>query len=79
MDQSQLDDLNFTANLRDRFAALAMQAIMQSEHHLEAAEALAAIAKIEMQDAISALAYVQADSMIEIRNKPISETNNEKK
>ena len=78
MEQSQLDDLNYTANLRDRFAGLAMQAIMQSEQHLEAAEALATIAKVEMQDAISALAYVQADSIIETRNKPISETNKKK-
>lgn len=75
MEQSQLDELNYQANLRDRFAGLAMQAIMQSEHHLEAAEALVKILNIEMQDAVSMLAYTQADSMLEIRNKSIEDIN----
>lgn len=77
MDQQQLDELKFTANLRDHFAGLAMQAIMQSEHHLEAAEALTHVLKVELQDAISMLAYIQAESMIATRNKPISELNKE--
>ena len=60
-------------NLKDHFAGLAMQAIMQSEHHLEAAELLESLESlsedIEMQDAIALLAYAQAEAMIKVRNR----------
>lgn len=58
-------------NLRDHFAGLAMQAIMQSEHHLDAASAIIKVTKeeIEMQDAIAMLAYTQAEAMIQVRNR----------
>jgi hypothetical protein len=58
-------------NIRDHFAGLAMQAIMQSEHHImDAVEMLADLSKdIEMQDAIALLAYTQAEAMMKVRNK----------
>jgi hypothetical protein len=63
-------------DIRDHFAGLAMQAIMQSEHHLDAADAVTKLTEdIEMQDAISMLAYAQAEAMIQVRNKLNKETN----
>lgn len=59
-------------NLRDHFAGLAMQAIINSKDHLEAAHALTAVMtkkEVELQDAIAMLAYTQAESMIKVRNK----------
>ena len=73
MDQQQLNELNNAANLRDHFAGIAMQSIINSEHHMEAADALTKVLKIEIQDAISMLAYTQADSMLNVRNRPDAE------
>lgn len=61
-------------NLIDHFAGLAMQAIMQSEHHLETANAITELSKeTTIQDAIAMLAYAQAESMHNVRNKAIQE------
>jgi len=58
-------------SLRDHYAGLAMQAIIQSEKHMDAAELLLSVSKdsLEIQDAISALAFAQAESMINILKK----------
>ena len=68
-------------NIKDHFAGLAMQAIMQSEHHLEAADVLTKLLNkedIEVQDAIAMLAYTQAEAMIKVRNKLNEEKSEEK-
>lgn len=60
-------------DIRDEFAMHAMQAIIQSEHQMEAADLITdANENICIQEAIAMLAYVQADFMIQIRDKIIA-------
>jgi uncharacterized protein with PIN domain len=57
-------------DIRDHFAGLAMQAIIQSDKYTEAAEHLSIVGdNIEIQEAIAMLAYAQAEYMIQIKNK----------
>lgn len=56
-------------DIRDQFAAFAMQAIINSEAFLETSNAISTIQDKELQETISQLAYVQADAMIIERNK----------
>lgn len=60
---------NNTLSLRDHFAVLAMQSIMQSEDQMMAADAYSDKMEIEIQEAVSIMAYSQADLMIKERNK----------
>lgn len=69
--------------LRDQYAGLAMQAILQSEDQMDAALILADKItmdneKVELQDAISMMAYAQAESMIKIRRR-IEDTKKEER
>lgn len=60
--------------LRDHYAGLAMQAIIQSSDQMDAALIISSKAtldneKLELQDAVAMMAYAHANSMIKIRNK----------
>lgn len=58
-------------SLRNHYAGLAMQAIMQSEMHMNAAEMFLGLTndKLEVQDAISVLALTQAESMLKMMKR----------
>lgn len=69
-------------DLRDHYAGLAMQAIMQSKEQLEVAEVLSDKGKIngeaiELQEAVAIMAFTQAEFMIQVRQK-IEEANQNK-
>lgn len=56
-------------NLRDQYAGMAMQSMPLSVEQMDAIKILMEAEKIEFQEAVSILAFTQAEYMIEVRRK----------
>lgn len=66
-------------DLRDQYAGMAMQSIIQSKEQMDVAEVLSDKGKIdgeaiELQEAVAIMAFTQAEFMMQVRQK-IDEAN----